>query len=115
MTEPRITRCADGHYRRVIYGLGPYIADYPEQALLACVVQNWCPKYVLLLSSHRVLTPSRCTAPPEDLDGGVGGPRSHVHTDTLLCTGTIALRELWDNYGIVGDLLVSKNTFSLPF
>jgi hypothetical protein len=38
--------CADGQYRRVIYGLGPYIADYPEQALLACIVQNWCPKYV---------------------------------------------------------------------
>ncbi len=45
MSNPRITLCADGHYRRVIYGLGPYIADYPEQALLACIVQNWCPKY----------------------------------------------------------------------
>src|ERR1700735_5252092 len=45
MTEPCITRCADGHSRRVIYGLGPYIADYPEQALLACIVQNWCPKF----------------------------------------------------------------------
>ena len=44
MTVPRITRCADGHYRHVIYGLGPYIADYPEQALLACIVQNWCLK-----------------------------------------------------------------------
>ncbi|KAL6310202.1 hypothetical protein BKA93DRAFT_814481 [Sparassis latifolia] len=39
-----VTRCADGHFRRVIYGLGPYIADYPEQALLACIVQGWCPK-----------------------------------------------------------------------
>jgi hypothetical protein len=44
MTKPRITRCGDGHYRRVIYGLGPYIADYPEQALLSCIVQGWCPK-----------------------------------------------------------------------
>ncbi|KAJ7205518.1 hypothetical protein GGX14DRAFT_335225, partial [Mycena pura] len=35
----------DGHYRRVIFGLGPYIADYPEQVLLACVVQGWCPRY----------------------------------------------------------------------
>ena len=49
MTAPCITHCADGHYRRVIYGLGPYIADYPEQALLACVVQNWCLKYASLL------------------------------------------------------------------
>ena len=46
MKMPRITRCCDGHFRRVIYGVGPYIADYPEQALLVCIVQGWCPKYV---------------------------------------------------------------------
>ena len=44
MTTPRVTRCADGHWRWVIYGLGPYIADYPEQALLSCVVGGWCAK-----------------------------------------------------------------------
>lgn len=44
MTIPEVVRCADGHFRRVIYGLGPYIADYPEQVLLACVVQGWCPR-----------------------------------------------------------------------
>jgi Plavaka transposase len=44
MTKPRVTRCGDGHFRRVIYGVGPYIADYPEQALLACIVSGWCPK-----------------------------------------------------------------------
>jgi hypothetical protein len=44
MTTPEVTRCPDGHLRRIIYGLGPYIADYPEQVLLASVVQGWCPK-----------------------------------------------------------------------
>ena len=44
MTTPEILRCPDGHFRRAVYGIGPYIADYPEQALLACIVQNWCPK-----------------------------------------------------------------------
>lgn len=44
MSKPRITQCGDGHLRRVIYGLGPYIADYPEQMLLLCVVSGWCPK-----------------------------------------------------------------------
>lgn len=48
MTKPRVTRCADRHFRRVIYGLGPYIADYPEQALLACIVQGWCARYVAM-------------------------------------------------------------------
>ncbi|KAJ3980898.1 hypothetical protein F5890DRAFT_1575378 [Lentinula detonsa] len=84
--DPRITLCPDGHYRQVIYGLGPYIADYPEQALLTCIVQNWCP---------------RCTAPPDNLDSN-SGRQSHKHTDTLSegCT----LKELWDDYGIVADL-----------
>jgi hypothetical protein len=44
MKQPEIIRCADGHFRKVIWGLGPYIADYPEQVLLACVVYNWCPR-----------------------------------------------------------------------
>jgi len=43
MTRPTVTLCPDGHYQCVVYGLGPYIADYPEQVLLACVVQGWCP------------------------------------------------------------------------
>lgn len=48
MTTPEVVRFPDGHFRRVVYGLGPYIADYPEQALLACIVQNWCAKYVFV-------------------------------------------------------------------
>ncbi|KAF7333067.1 hypothetical protein MVEN_02371300 [Mycena venus] len=77
MTRPRITRCADGHFRRAIYGLGPYIADYPEQALLTCIVQGYCPRN----------SPRRCAE----------------HTDALLegCT----LKELWDDFGIVGDII----------
>ena len=43
MTTPQLVPCGDGYFRKVIFGLGPYIADYPEQALVACVVQGWCP------------------------------------------------------------------------
>jgi hypothetical protein len=46
MTIPEVVRCPDGHFRRAIYSLGPYIADYPEQVWLAGIVQGWCPKYV---------------------------------------------------------------------
>ncbi|KAJ6620203.1 hypothetical protein B0H10DRAFT_2163625 [Mycena sp. CBHHK59/15] len=87
MTEPEVTLFADGHYRRVIYGLGPYIADYPEQVLLACVVQGWC---------------ARCTAPRDDLDGP-SGCRTQLHTETLfdvLDHGT-----MWDQYGVIPDIL----------
>ncbi|KAG6824245.1 hypothetical protein H0H92_007560, partial [Tricholoma furcatifolium] len=40
MKDPEVVRFGDGHYRRVIYGIGPYMADYPEQVLLACIVQG---------------------------------------------------------------------------
>ena len=37
-----LVRCADHHFRRAIYGLGPYIGDYPEQSATAGVVYGWC-------------------------------------------------------------------------
>lgn len=45
MIAPVVRQCPDGHFRRVIFGLGPFIADYPEQVMLAGIVQNWCPKW----------------------------------------------------------------------
>ncbi|KAF8808778.1 hypothetical protein BYT27DRAFT_7095990, partial [Phlegmacium glaucopus] len=53
MSKPEVVLCPDGHYHWAIYTIGPYIADYPEQVLLACVVQDWCPQYVL---SYRPIT-----------------------------------------------------------
>ncbi|ETW80097.1 hypothetical protein HETIRDRAFT_419687 [Heterobasidion irregulare TC 32-1] len=40
MIKPEVTHCPNGHFWHVIYGLDPYIADYPKQVLLACTVQN---------------------------------------------------------------------------
>ncbi|EKM57346.1 uncharacterized protein PHACADRAFT_172980 [Phanerochaete carnosa HHB-10118-sp] len=87
MTVPEVIKCADGHYRRVVFGLGPYIADYPEQALLACIVQGWCP---------------RCTAHPSNLDEG-GISRSREHTRLLM--DALDTKALWDNYGAIGDIM----------
>ncbi|KAF7304168.1 hypothetical protein MIND_00648800 [Mycena indigotica] len=53
MTTPRVTHCADQYFRRAIYGFGPDIADYPEQALLTGIVQGYCPI---------------CLSPADDLD-----------------------------------------------
>lgn len=44
MTDPMVVKCADGHFRKAVFGLGPYIADYPEQCILASIVQGWCPR-----------------------------------------------------------------------
>jgi len=49
MSKPDIVMCPDGHYRRAVYVLGPYIADYPEQVILAGVVNGWCVRCVLSL------------------------------------------------------------------
>ncbi|KAJ7673067.1 hypothetical protein DFH06DRAFT_1358827 [Mycena polygramma] len=79
MTTPEVVRCPDGHFRRVIYGLGPYIADYPEQVWLAC------------------------DALPTDLDAPGAEIRSHRETDHLITCfdpGT-----LWDEFGIRSDLV----------
>ncbi|KXN81491.1 hypothetical protein AN958_04537 [Leucoagaricus sp. SymC.cos] len=92
MSEPIVTRCADGHFRRVIYGIGPYIADYPEQCLLACVVNSWCPK---------------CTAPLDKLDG-------HMcldHPPDLVFDAAQDTTEMWDGFGIVGDVLPFTTEF----
>ncbi|KAJ7248710.1 hypothetical protein C8J57DRAFT_1522190 [Mycena rebaudengoi] len=87
MTVPEVTLFADGHYRRVIYGFGPYIADYPEQVLLACTVQGWC---------------GRCTASSKDLDGP-SGRRSQEHTQALF--NAFDHKTLWDDYGVIPDVL----------
>ena len=39
-----MVKCPDGNFRRAVFGLGPYIADYPEQVWLAGIVSNWCAK-----------------------------------------------------------------------
>ena len=114
MTTPEVVRCPDGHFRRVIYGLGPYIADYPEQALLACIVQGWCPKCVAYYidwqpSTARtlliliLLTTTRCTATPDNLEGE-SIPRCREHTEELV--RLFELDVLWDEYGLVGDIVV---------
>ncbi|KAF8324638.1 hypothetical protein F5887DRAFT_1063400 [Amanita rubescens] len=86
MLEPCVTKCPDGHFRRVIYGLGPYIADYPEQCILASIVGDWCP---------------RCTGTPDDLDGP-SLPRTTAYTAML--SDCLDLETLWTDYGIVGDV-----------
>ncbi|KAG0693018.1 hypothetical protein DFH29DRAFT_992452 [Suillus ampliporus] len=94
MSVPEVVRFRDGHFRRVIYGLGPYIADYPEQSVLACVVYNWCAK---------------CFAFPDDLDGLNGGLRGRETTDTLCEEFDYGM--LWEEWGIISDLVPFTNDF----
>ncbi|OJT03664.1 hypothetical protein TRAPUB_5692 [Trametes pubescens] len=93
MTHPHVLRCADGHFRRAIFEIGPFIADYPEQVYLSGVVQGWCPK---------------CHALPHELESA-GDPRFRDHTEALLDTFTPAV--LWDVFGVDGDVTLFTNHF----
>ncbi|KAI0364600.1 hypothetical protein BV20DRAFT_955911, partial [Pilatotrama ljubarskyi] len=95
METPDVVRCGDGHFRKAVYGIGPYIADYPEQALLACIVQGWCP--------------CDCMASKADLEKGAALSRTRAHTEMLV--KGCELGELWDDYGIVGDVVPFTNDF----
>ncbi|KAJ7846477.1 hypothetical protein B0H14DRAFT_3454337 [Mycena olivaceomarginata] len=43
MMTPDIVCCPDGHFRCVIYGIGPYIADYPEQTKIDLLITSFDP------------------------------------------------------------------------
>ncbi|KAI9439444.1 hypothetical protein BJY52DRAFT_1206931 [Lactarius psammicola] len=95
MMEAKVMKCPDGRFRRAIFGLGPYIADYPEQVWLTGIVSNWCPK---------------CDALPTDLDGSGSHQRSHVKTDLLIKTFDPSV--LWDDFGLRHNIV--PFTYSFP-
>ncbi|KIM62606.1 hypothetical protein SCLCIDRAFT_24900 [Scleroderma citrinum Foug A] len=94
MSKLKVQQCPDGHFRRAVYALAAYIADYPEQILLSCLMQGWCPL---------------CTAVSTNLEGSDSIPQSRAHAE--YCIHAFALAELWDQYGIVGDLTPFMNNF----
>ncbi|KAF9778110.1 hypothetical protein BJ322DRAFT_1014885 [Thelephora terrestris] len=68
MKTPNIVLCPDQYFRQALYGLGPHIADYLEQATLAWILFGWCPT---------------CLGYPDSLDAPCRH-RSAVHTDILV-------------------------------
>ncbi|KAG1719820.1 uncharacterized protein EDB91DRAFT_1284709 [Suillus paluster] len=93
MIKPEVVHFGDGHYHCVMYGLGPYITDYEEQVLLAYIVRNWCAK---CLSRHGNLDEINLC-------------RSRLHADAPIEECDHAT--LWDEYGIVRELVLFTNDF----
>ncbi|KIO04860.1 hypothetical protein M404DRAFT_25942 [Pisolithus tinctorius Marx 270] len=93
MTKPTVMWFSDGHYRHIIFGLSPYIADYEEQVLLACIVRGWCAK---------------CLAMRQELDTDALY-RSREHAEALI--EEFDLKTLRDAYGIVGDTIPFTSSF----
>ncbi|EKM77022.1 hypothetical protein AGABI1DRAFT_101971 [Agaricus bisporus var. burnettii JB137-S8] len=100
MLTPVIRRCPDSHYRRVIYDFTAFIGDYPEQVVLAGIVQGWCAK---------------CTALPDNLDASPPAlPRERSHTDFLSHLFHEDAGQLWNEYGIDNKIVMSPFTSDYP-
>ncbi|KAF8269532.1 hypothetical protein EI94DRAFT_1771196 [Lactarius quietus] len=100
MTIPEVAWTPDSHSHRIIYSSGPYIADYLEQALLACVVQGWCPQYAASICAI-------CTTQSEGLISGEC--RSRELTNVLV--NAVELDTLWYQYGIVANVMPFTSEF----
>lgn len=118
MTSPVVRRCPDGHFRRVIYDLIAFIADYPEQVMLTGIVQGWCPKYVSLsicFGQSDAADAIRCSAPPANLDVNATR-RTQALTDGLI--QVFDHKKLWNDYGIDNSIIVCPQIsthFSMSF
>jgi hypothetical protein len=55
----------------------------------------------------------RCTAPARDLDSGQYVRRSQAHTELLV--EEFELGMLWDEYGLVGDVVVRISSCLPPY
>ncbi|KAJ3792476.1 hypothetical protein GGU11DRAFT_819026 [Lentinula aff. detonsa] len=94
MTTPDLVRCPDRHLRRVIYGLGPYIADYPEQVWLSCIVSGWCAK---------------CMNQPDCLDSDENRPRTKLKTNLVINAFDPGI--VWDDFGSRSDVVPFTSGF----
>ena len=109
MTKPEVRSCPNGHFWYIIYGLGPYIVDYPEQVFLTCCITGWCIKYIFFIQSTWPHYSSLWTT-TDVMHTGItfdkGGERyTWEHMELLV--QQLELGILWDKYGLVSDVVVS--------
>ncbi|KAI6101179.1 hypothetical protein F5141DRAFT_1065946 [Pisolithus sp. B1] len=93
MTTPQLMKCPNHHFCHVIFGISPYIADYPEQVLVSGILQNWC---------------GCCLAFPNDLDSG-GAPQTRDLTDAL--ADKLLPAVAWNEWGVDASIVLFTDNF----
>jgi hypothetical protein len=109
MEKPEVIECCDGHHRHAIWGVGPYIGDYPEQVLLTCIVQGWCPRSAITFFTtckFKLIKLDRCQAFHENLDDKDFYERRRTQALTEALINTYDVPILWKEHGIISDVVV---------
>ena len=70
---------------------------------LSCIILS-C--FHLLMSNQH-----RCNAQWDDLDAKDTGQRAHRHTEAVF--EALGTKEMWDDYGIINDIMVSHNHITI--
>ena len=111
MTTPHVMQCPDGHFRRAVFELGPFIADYPEQVCLAGIVSGWCPKYVLFL--HLIELPNIHSADASRIPMNLRQLVNHVFASTRRHLSTRLLRRSFgmSSVSLPGSRSVFSNSY----
>ncbi|OBZ71952.1 hypothetical protein A0H81_08076 [Grifola frondosa] len=84
---------------------------YPLYLSIGNVHNNIILSKRFLLASCKAGVPNICTADKTDLDGSEAGCHSHDHTEALV--SNFELGVLWDEYGLVGDIVQFDTLSSL--
>ena len=88
-------------------GLAPTLLTIRNRCcLLVSCKAGWCPRYIFFCNDSACYWQLfvRCTAPSSDLDSDKHGRRSKAHTEMLV--EEFKLGMLWDEYGLVSDIVV---------
>ena len=105
---PRLSVAQTTTFAELSMGLAHTLATIPNRQHSPVLFRTGAQsKYLVVCTSYVWCLPfsHRCTAPADDLDGGRHPPRSKEHTEII--SAEFKLGQLWDNYGLVGDIIVS--------
>ena len=112
MSEPKVVCCRDSHYHHTIYvqswslhwglpGTVPPVLYHPRMVCKVSVTNLMC--YLLMICIYR------CTAKDTDLKAEDTACHHQEFTEALIEEFSDA--KLWDEWGLVGDVIINSNHF----